>query len=167
MRTIRSLIAAAVVAGIAAPLAGQAAPHPGLDAMYREFMAGYASLEADRVAGLYVPDAIYASAGSPVRVGREEISRGFHQFFDAVRGAGATLQLRFRIVERRVSDGAAWELGYYHLSRVIGDSVGPPSVGRFVTGARRGSDGRWRFVTDSFEGSDLAAWTAANRGVEP
>lgn len=166
MRTLRLVVALAVLAA-APPVAGQVPRHEGIDAVYRAFVEGYATLDAGRVASLYTEDALYVPARAPARVGREAIEDNFAGFFDAVRADGATLRLAFRIVERRVGDGAAWDLGYYHLARVQGDSVGRPSVGRFVTGLLRGADGRWRFVVDTFEGADLAAWEAAREGVEP
>lgn len=167
MHLARMLAAPLLATLMAVPGAAQVTPHQGLDETYRAFVAGYAALDPVLVAGLYAEDALYVSAGAPARIGREAILAGFRGFFDAVRRDGATLRLRFRIVERRVGDGAAWDLGYYHLSRVTGDSVGAASVGRFVTGIVRQPDGRWRFISDTFEGSDLAAWAAAERGIEP
>lgn len=159
------LLSTALVASV--PLAAQAARHDGIDAVYREFVSGYARLDPDQVAALYTQDALYVSSRSPAEIGREAIRANFAGFFDAVRADGATLQLQFRIVERRVEDDAAWDLGFYHLRRVVGDSLGRPSVGRFVTGSVRDEGGRWRFVLDSFEQSDLDAWNAAARGIEP
>lgn len=167
MHFVRPLAGPMLVTLMAVPGTAQVAPHPGIDAAYRTFVAGYAALDPVRVAGLYAEDAVYVAGGAPARIGREAILAGFRGFFDAVRRDGGTLRLRFRIVERRVRDDAAWDLGYYHLSRVNGDSVGPATVGRFVTGIERQPDGGWRFVSDTFEGSDLAAWAAAERGIEP
>lgn len=167
MRIISFVAPAAALLLLVEPVAGQVAPHAGIDAVYREFVAGYAELDASRVAGLYTDDALYLAGRSPALIGEAAIAGTFKGFFDAVRADGATLRLRFRIVERRVDDDAAWDLGFYHLTRLRGDSAGPPSVGRFVTGIRRDDSGRWRFVVDGFVESDLAAWEAAAGGLEP
>ncbi len=159
-------LAAAVIAAPTAATA-QVERHPGIDAVYQRFVAGYAAVDPAAVAALYTDGALYVPSRSPARIGGAAIGADFRRFFDAVRGDGATLRIRFRIVERRVHGDAAWDLGYYHLARVHGDSVGNPSVGRFVTGLVRGADGNWRFVVDSYEDADLAAWEAAARGIEP
>lgn len=164
---MRTLLALLLLAVTTVPVVGQAHPHSHVDQIYREFKAGYAVLDVERVASLYGEEALYVSSRSAPLIGRAAIAGSFKEFFDAVGGAGATLQIRFRIVERRVTDDAVWDLGYYHLARVTAGQVGNPSVGRFVTGVRREADGHWRFVVDTFEGSDLAAWDAAERGIEP
>lgn len=167
MRTFLHALVAVLVLSGAGVATGQATPHEGIDAAYRDFVAGYASLRPDRVASVYSRDAVYVAHGASALVGRQAIEDSFTRFFAGVRERGATLRLRFRIVERRLDDDAAWDLGYYHLQSVRGDTIGSPSVGRFVTGLRREGDGRWRIVSDSFEASDTAAWTAASEGVEP
>lgn len=131
------------------------APHPELDGVYARFARAYDELDAAALGALYTTDALYLPAGGPIQRGREEIEAGFRRFFDHVRSADARLEIDFEILDRRVSDGLAADVGIYTLQRFEADGTAqPPSRGRFTVVAVRGDDGAWRFHVDAFSPLD-------------
>lgn len=131
------------------------AAHPEIDAVYARFARAYDELDPAALGALYTADALYLPAGGPMQRGRREIEQGFRGFFDHVRSAGARLAIGFEILDRRVSDGLAADVGIYTLQRFEADGEAqPPSRGRFTVVAARGDDGAWRFHVDSFSPVD-------------
>lgn len=139
-----------------------AADSAALDRLYRSFREAYAALDADKVAGLYAEDALYAPSGAPgFQRGRGYIEENFRGFFNAVRADSATLDLRFRFERRFRSATLASDAGYYRLSPRWGDSTGRAAAGKFVTIAQRDSTGQWRFIVDMYSDASLDAFEAA------
>ncbi|MGE0354109.1 MAG: SgcJ/EcaC family oxidoreductase [Gemmatimonadales bacterium] len=139
-----------------------AADSAAVDRLYVSFREAYAALDADRVAGLYAEDALYAPSGAPgFERGRGYIRENFRGFFNAVRADSATLDLRFRFERRFRSATLASDAGYYRLSLRRGDSTGRATAGKFVTIARRDSTGQWRFSLDMYSDAALDAFEAA------
>jgi uncharacterized protein (TIGR02246 family) len=132
-----------------------------LDRVYASFRKAYARLDPAAVAALYTEDALYLAGESEVRRGRTAIRAVFDEFFSLVQRDNARLELRFRILRRAIAPGLATDLGYYHLVRVRGGAPGKPSVGRFVTVLREGTDGQWRFSVDSYTDASTAEYERA------
>ena len=127
--------------------------HGGVDEIYRRFNDGYRKLDAAQVAGLYTEDALYLAPGSNIQRGRKVIEEQFTSFFRSVQNDGARLEITFQIVARQASNDLAYDVGIYTLTRLKEGEPPRSSRGKFVTVARRGSDGAWRFQVDGY--SDL------------
>lgn len=158
------VLMATPVACTRAPAASTAlaADSVAIDSLYQVFRLGYASLDAAKVTDLYREDALYASGDAPgFTVGRPPIAENFDGFFKAIAADSAHLELRFRFVRRFRKDDLASDAGYYWLRSVKGDSVGKPTVGKFVTVLQRDSTGQWRFALDTYSGASLAAFDSA------
>ena len=104
-----------------------------IDEVYASFRDAYARLDPAAVAGLYADDALYLAGDSELRRGTAAIRAVFETFFSSVRADSARLELRFRILQRRMAPGLATDVGYYRLVRVRGTERRMPSIGRFVT----------------------------------
>lgn len=129
-----------------------AAPHAGLDDIYRRFSEAYRKLDAQAVTNLYTDDAFYLSPGSEIERGRKKILGNFSGFFNSVKTSGGSLTISFRILERRVSGDLAYDVGIYTLAQKRGNQA-QSSQGKFVVVARKMESGEWRFHIDSY--SDL------------
>ncbi|HVF29773.1 MAG TPA: hypothetical protein VNA22_02335, partial [Pyrinomonadaceae bacterium] len=79
------------------------APHAGIDAVYRRFSDGYRKLDPASVASLYTEGALYLAPGQNIDRGRKKILENFTSFFNSVRSGGGSIEISFRIVDRRVS----------------------------------------------------------------
>ncbi len=131
------------------------APHPELDGVYARFARAYDELDSAALGALYTTDALYLPAGGPIQRGREEVEAGFRSFFDHVRSADARLEIGFEILDRRVADGLATDVGIYTLQRIgPNGEASPPDRGKFTVVASRDGDGGWRFHVDAFSPLD-------------
>lgn len=143
-------------------------PHPELDGVYARFARAYDALDPAALGALYTADALYLPAGGPMQRGREEIEAGFRRFFDHVRSADARLAIGFEILDRRVSDSLATDVGVYTLRRIGPDGEArPPDRGKFTVVALRDGDGAWRFHVDAFSPLDGIRPPAPPKSPEP
>lgn len=121
-----------------------------MDAVYERFARAYAAAEADSVVELYTDDPLYLPAAGDVRRGRNALRREFG-FLDAIGERGGAARIEFESLDRGVSGGLAYDVGYYRLRVEQADgTTTPASRGKFATIWKRGRDGRWRIHVDSF-----------------
>jgi uncharacterized protein (TIGR02246 family) len=161
-RLLAALLLLAPACATNAPARSSSADSVAIDSLYAEFRAGYATLDAQRVANLYATDALYGAPDGPAyQRGRGTIVGNFTGFFDAMRRDSATLEVRFRFERRYRTPALASDVGYYWLRAVHGDSGGPPSAGKFTTVIAPDSAGRWRFVLDSYSEAAVTAFDSA------
>lgn len=157
----------ASAAGVVTHAAGVAS-HPELDGIYARFARAYDQLDPVALGALYTTDALYLPAGGPMQRGREEIEGGFRGFFDWVRAERARLTIGFEILDRRVADGLATDVGIYTLRRIGPDGeASPPDRGKFTVVALRDADGAWRFHVDAFSPADGLRPPAPPEGPGP
>lgn len=126
------------------------APHKGLDEVYRRFTEGYKTLDAASVVNLYSETAAYLAPGSPIKIGRQEVSEIFTGFFDSVRRQNGRLEISFRIVQRQVDKNLAYDVGIYTLTSFNEKGEPNKSNGKFVVVARREKGNVWRFQVDGY-----------------
>jgi uncharacterized protein (TIGR02246 family) len=148
--TTRYITLAALIA-FASPLPAQdsASVAKLLDAQYARFSQAYVTLDPDAVANLYTEDALYLSPGADIKRGRPAVREEFKRFFDSVRSRGDSIRIVFTIVDRKISGGLAGEVGYFDLTTKSGGTA-RTGRGKFVVIWVRGSDGNWRFRTDTY-----------------
>jgi len=127
-------------------------PHPGLDAVYTKFSKAYRDLDHEVVGGLYTKDASYLVPDQSILIGREKITPRFKNMFDSVRKGNGRLEISFRIVQRRISNEIAYDVGIYTLTRFDADGKGSAGQGKFVVVALKEMSGEWRFQVDGYSG---------------
>src|SRR5688572_8472101 len=142
------LVAAIAVSGIAGRPAF--AQDPGeaeraFDEAYAAFSAAYRAGDPAAVAALYAEDAFYLSPGG--EIDRGDVGRHFEFLSSFEPGAGPIIE--FEIVDREVSGGLAYDIGYFTFRRADApmDSAGR---GKFIVIWKRGEDGVWRIHADGY-----------------
>jgi len=131
-----------------------AKPHAGLDAVYAKFSRAYRELDHDLVGGLYSADASYLVPDQNILIGRDKITPTFKSFFDHVRERKGRMEISFKIVQRRVSNDMAYDVGIFTLTQYDSAGKGSTGQGKFVVVAVKEKNGEWRFQVDGY--SDLA-----------
>ncbi|NNE43967.1 MAG: nuclear transport factor 2 family protein [Gemmatimonadetes bacterium] len=124
--------------------------HPGADSIYPRFSRAYATLDVDLLADLYAEDAVYVTPDGVLKRGRAEIRAGFAQFFGRTSRNAERMEIRFRVLTRRVTGDTVTDVGLFTLDRFRGEEQLARDVGKFVTVASPGPDGTWRFDLDSY-----------------
>jgi uncharacterized protein (TIGR02246 family) len=137
--------AASVLA--AGPPAG---PPNAIDPTYETFRKAYQTLDAGLAASLYAEKALYLAPESEIRQGRSAIQPFFEKLFAGAREGGASLDIHFEFTARDREGDLAYDVGIYTVTSSAGGKVTHSSRGKFVTVLRRETDGRWRFVVDSY-----------------
>jgi uncharacterized protein (TIGR02246 family) len=127
-----------------------AAPSAEVDGIYQRFRAAYRALDLDAAANLYAEDALYLAPDSEIVRGRPAIRKVFEGFFAAVKQRGGQLDITFQIVDRRSAGGVTYDVGLYTLRTTGHNGEVNAFPGKFVTVARKGPDGVWRFQLDSY-----------------
>jgi len=123
--------------------------HDAIDALYSQFSRAYRTLDADIVSDLYTSNAFYLTPGSAVGRGRAYIRNDFARFFAHAKDKGESMDIRFRILDRQVSNHLATDVGIYTVTR-MGKDGQRSSKGKFVVIALREKDGKWGFHTDIY-----------------
>ncbi|MFO0579492.1 MAG: SgcJ/EcaC family oxidoreductase [Polyangia bacterium] len=127
-----------------------AAPSADVDGIYQRFRAAYRALDLDAAANLYAEDALYLAPDSEIVRGRPAIRKVFEGFFAAVKQRGGQLDITFQVVDRRSAGGVTYDVGIYTLKTTGHNGEVNSFPGKFVTVARKGPDGVWRFQLDSY-----------------
>src|SRR5437773_6668137 len=99
-------------------LDGDVPAHEGLDALYRRVAEGYRHLDAAAVASAYDEAAFYLPHDLGMQKGRQAIERDFASFFAWSRQSKDQLRVSFRIVDRKVNDRLAYDVGIHTLQRL-------------------------------------------------
>ena len=118
---------------------------PAFAAAYAAFAEGYRQADPAAVAALYAPDAFYLSPGSEIAQG--EVARHFAWLSSFDPGAGPVIE--FEIVDREVSGGLAYDIGYYTIRRPDA-AAGSGSRGKFIVIWKQAADGTWKIHADGF-----------------
>lgn len=120
------------------------------DEPYTRYSAAYASLDADRVGGMYTEDAFYLPPGGDIIRGRDAIEERYEQGFREDRERRHTRRITFEFVDRVVAGDVRNDIGYYTIVTTDRSGHTDSFRGKFVKVWRRGADGVWRIRTDSY-----------------
>ena len=112
---------------------------------YAAFSAAYRSGDAEAVAALYEDDAVYLAPGDEIERGDVGRHFGFLSSFEP--GAGPIIE--FEVVDRDVSGGLAYDIGYFTF-RQDGAPAESAGRGKFIVIWKRGEDGVWRIHADGY-----------------
>lgn len=126
-----------------------------IDELYRQFSIAYDRFDTDMVANLYAEDAFYLIPNPqvPALRGRSSIRESFSGFIDGAANNNRAIDISFRIINRKISDSLAFDVGYYRSrSKADTAAVFPEggSVGKFVTVIGIMPDGSWKFLLDGY-----------------
>lgn len=127
-------------------------PHAGIDAVYGNFSRAYRELDHSLVGGLYAVDAAYLVPNEDVMTGRDKVTASFKSFFDYVKERKGRLEIKFRILQRRVSGDLAYDVGIYTLTQFDAEGKSTTGQGKFVVVAVKEKN-EWQFQVDGY--SDL------------
>ncbi len=134
-----------------------------VNAIYDRMSAAYAARDPAALARVYARDALVfpSQANAAPVIGHERIEKGPGSFLAATKAKGGALDIRFRVTARRLLGESALDTGVYRLT--VTDAAGnrEVQVGKFMTVAARGHDGRWSFVADTDTPMPASAWNAA------
>ena len=123
----------------------------------------HAAEDAAALAKVYAPEALVfpSRADVPWVIGHNRIAKGPGGFLTAMKAQGGSLDIRFRVTERRRLGDAVVDAGFYRL--VVTPASGQPNVqvGKFMTVSARQADGSWAFVGDTDTPMPASAWDAA------
>jgi ketosteroid isomerase-like protein len=122
-----------------------AAAEQAFEEAYAEFSAAYRAGDPAAVTALYTADAFYLSPGNEIDRGNVESHFAWLSSFDP--GAGPVIE--FEIVDREISGGLAYDIGYYTIRQPKAEP-GSGSRGKFIVIWKRGEDGVWRIHADGF-----------------
>jgi ketosteroid isomerase-like protein len=136
--------------------------------LWQPFVRTYAALDADGFLALYGPELIRAGGPSGEVQDYAQFAAATRDFVSMVRERGDALGIEFAFTERLAAGELASERGVFRLTATLAGGEQRVRYGRFHTLARRGEDGRWRFVADydSPDGADPAEFAAAS-GAAP
>ena len=112
---------------------------------YAAFSAAYRAGDAEAVAALYADDAFYLAPGDEIERGDVGRHFGFLSSFEP--GAGPIIE--FEVVDRDVSGGLAYDIGYFTF-RQDGAPAEGAGRGKFIVIWKRGEDGVWRIHADGY-----------------
>jgi ketosteroid isomerase-like protein len=115
------------------------------EAAYEAFSAAYRAGDPAAVTALYAADAFYLAPGD--EIDRGNVARHFEWLSSFEPGAGPLIE--FEIVDREISGGLAYDIGYYTIRRPDAPA-GSGSRGKFIVIWKRGEDGAWRIHADGF-----------------
>jgi uncharacterized protein (TIGR02246 family) len=123
--------------------AAQDAPDVG-ERMMKSFGAAFATGDANAVAALFTPDAVFMASGTPDEVGIEAIRKSYADLF-----AAYSLQVRAMPVETKTFGDYGFTRGTY-TSTMTPKAGGAPieGGGRFLMVMQRQPDGTWKSLRD-------------------
>ena len=154
-----AVVAATAVAG--GRVLGQEAPaeaERAFEEAYAAFSAAYRAGDAAAVAGLYADDAFYLAPGGEIE--RGDMGRHFEFLSSFEPGAGPIIE--FEIVDRDVSGGLAYDIGYFTFRRE-GEPAESAGRGKFIVIWKRADDGVWRIHADGYSDVEDAGAAAEER----
>jgi len=152
---MRLTLAAAAVVGLAGRAFAQDAAPAGLNDLRAAYVGAYNAGRADAMAALYVPDAVRMPYDAEMQEGRDAILETYRTTF-ARRRLRPTLTLTVDQLEVR-GDLVVERGRYREVLRLIGEGRTLLEVGKYVSVARRGNDGAWRYAISIFNRDAPAA----------
>ncbi|GAA5188557.1 YybH family protein [Ferrimonas gelatinilytica] len=125
-----------------------------LNPIYDQFVDAYQTLNADPLVARYSNDACMmgVSEREGFYEGREAIREAYQRWFDKVRQREATIDIRFRVVNRTLRGDMATDAGYYLIRYQPNQENEKPAsefAGKFIMNFHRESDDYWSVSVDS------------------
>jgi uncharacterized protein (TIGR02246 family) len=131
-----------------------------IDDCYPALSNAYASLDPKKMADVYAPDGIYISArkSRPVISGKENLHKLYDTYFTRVKKHNSSLDLKFRVTNRRVDTKTINDVGYYLVTVIPPkESKQPPKqhAGKFIMTFSQQDDGTWGIWSEANSVSEV------------
>jgi ketosteroid isomerase-like protein len=124
-----------------------------IDEIYTKMSLAYRTFDVKLMEEVYTQDAysIYAPGKDTLTRGLKNFISGFQSTFDYHKERGNLLELKFKIVERRIDRTLGYDIGYFKIDTINkqGERTGG-KPGRFVTILAKQENGSWRFQVDIY-----------------
>jgi len=119
-----------------------------IDDCYPALSNAYSSLDPQKMANVYAPDGIYISArkSRPIINGKENLYKLYETYFTRVKKHNSSLDLKFRVTNRRIDTKTINDVGYYLVTVIPPkESKQPPKqhAGKFIMTFSQQDDGTW------------------------
>lgn len=129
MARLPVLLAGAFIAACASPSFARTNDDAGVNVLYDRLSEAVVTNDAAKVASIYRPNSVYLGAGFPPIVGRDAITSTFTGSWKKARGEGATVSLKFRLLQRIWhGPNAATDIGFSQFSFVYDDQAKAPRI---------------------------------------
>jgi len=128
-----------------------AASDADANAVYERMVASYAALDPAGLERVYAPNATYSSRNARATIhDRKRLMSGLTGFQQQVKGKGGSVDIRFRIVERKRFGDLYIDHGYVRTAYTL-EQGGAPTVtyGKFMTVLAKQPEGHWAIVSDA------------------
>jgi len=133
------------------------------NALYARLSAAHAALDTAALEPLYAPGATYLPRSGRFAIqSREEIVRRERASHDGMRANGGSIELRFRVTDRKRFGDVYVDNGY--MRTVISRSKSEPATtvtSKFILVMARQPDGRWALVSDADSDAPADAYDGA------
>jgi len=131
-----------------------------IDDCYPALSNAYASLDPKKMTNVYAPDGIYISArkSRPIVNGKENLYKLYDAYFTRVKKHNSSLDLKFRVTNRRVDKKTINDVGYYLVTVIPPkESPQPPKqhAGKFIMTFSQQDDGTWGIWSEANSVSEI------------
>ncbi len=125
-----------------------------LNPIYDQFVDAYQTLDAAPLVERYSNDACMmgVSEREGFYEGREAIREAYQRWFDKIRQREATIDIRFRVVNRTLRGNMATDAGYYlirYQPKIDNDKPASEFAGKFIMNFHKEHGKNWSVSVDS------------------
>ncbi len=140
------------------------------DSLYERFARSYAELDSHSITELYTPSAellnLYDESDPSAIRGEKEIKQYFSNFFQPFKDGKQTLQLTFKIAERKKHQDVILDNGYYRLEIITPNSPIQAAYGKF-SAVLELRENIWKFRTDATTNANFIDFENVNTPTIP
>lgn len=134
-------------------------PHKA-DDCYIALSNAYSSLDPKKMSEVYAPDGIYISArqSRPIINGQENLFKLYDTYFTRVKKHNSSLDLKFRVTNRRIDAKTINDVGYYLVTVIPPkESKQPPKqhAGKFIMTFSQQDDATWGIWSEANSKSEI------------
>lgn len=140
------------------------------DLLYENFVKAYADSDANLITSLYLANAeilnLYDESHPSSIKGEKDIRRYYTEFFQQFKEGKQTLELTFKIAERKKVQNVILDNGYYKLEILTPNSPPTTTYGKFST-VLEFVENTWRFRTDATTNTNFIDFENVNTPTIP
>lgn len=126
--------------------------------IYVRINKAYQDKDFQLLLSLYEDGAFYLNPDGRIMTNKEQFLAPIKALFEEAEAEGLTLAMNHRVVNRDYVEGSAIDIGYYKLDKLDEKGIVSTVTGKFMTVARKQTDGSWKFRAESFSDAPLAAF---------
>src|SRR3989344_2007862 len=130
-----------------------------IDEVYTTMSLAYKTYDIKLIEKIYTDEAYTIYAGDTNSISHEKnIFASFQRTFDYHKQREITLDMKFKIIERKIDKEMAYDIGYFRIDKTDKQGVktkGKP--GKFVTVLIKQADSSWKFQVDIYGDASYTA----------